>query len=95
MRKIHINITIDQEVLTELQSRVDNVSGLINDLLESYLQIQTKESTPEFEIDKKINELTAELNGYKNDKAVYENNRKKQDDEFNEKIKKREIVRFD
>jgi post-segregation antitoxin (ccd killing protein) len=94
--KTTASITVDALLLEELRKRRINISGLINELIEGYLNI--KEDTNEQEINEIIeleNQAEAELIAIKQKRRILEENKRRKQDEVAEKIKKGDLIVLD
>jgi post-segregation antitoxin (ccd killing protein) len=94
--KTTASITVDALLLEELRKRRINISGLINELIEGYLNI--KEDTSEHEINEIIereNQAEAELIAIKQKRRILEENKRRKQDEVAEKIKKGDLIVLD
>lgn len=93
LNKIHVCITIDTDIVDEVRERRDNLSGLCNSLLKSYLELDT--DSPDKELAKLEEEITSkqsELMLTRQRKRFLEEKQRKNREEYDAQLKKGEII---
>jgi hypothetical protein len=97
INKVTVHYSIDKEVVHELNLRnIKNVSGLVTDLLKTYLQLNHQEVDLEKkELEKVVLEKKAELMVLEQKQAIIKKKEQEADDEIKRQIANGELLILD